>query len=47
MTLYCFVWPSRFINKQEVSDASTRGTPVRIPLVEHGRNLGGPYSDNY
>ncbi|KAJ3710748.1 RTA1 like protein-domain-containing protein [Lentinula raphanica] len=43
MTLYCFLWPSRFINKYE-SDFSARGTPTAVPLVE---NNNTKYSNNY
>ncbi|KAF9020694.1 RTA1 like protein-domain-containing protein [Rhodocollybia butyracea] len=37
MSLYCFLWPSRFINKQAV-DISARGSPVDIPLSEKGKS---------
>ncbi|KAJ3821704.1 RTA1 like protein-domain-containing protein [Lentinula raphanica] len=43
MTLYCFLWPTRFINKYE-SDLSARGTPTAVPLVE---NNNTKYSNSY
>lgn len=36
MTLYCFVWPARFINKQDQEDAA-RDTPIGLSLVENGK----------
>ncbi|KAJ3986786.1 RTA1 like protein-domain-containing protein [Lentinula detonsa] len=41
MTLYCFLWPSRFINKYEADEAA-RGTPIAVPLVENNK-----YSSSY
>ncbi|KAE9397567.1 RTA1-domain-containing protein [Gymnopus androsaceus JB14] len=44
MTLYCFVWPSRFINKHE-EIATGRGTLAGVPLVEQGKYQRGPYTN--
>ncbi|KAE9395154.1 RTA1-domain-containing protein [Gymnopus androsaceus JB14] len=38
MTLYCFVWPSRFINRPEADFTASRGTVVGVPLIEQGKN---------
>ncbi|KAJ4470888.1 RTA1 like protein-domain-containing protein [Lentinula aciculospora] len=39
MTLYCFFWPTRFINQHE-ANAAARGTPTPVPLVENNKYIG-------